>query len=205
MIPSASQAGGGAFPGQEIYPLVTIPTDGYDWGVERGTGMGISRRKLLWGGVAGGVGLGAAGTLGLRLGAPAPGALVLTAEEWAVVEAVAEVMFPGAPFPVDGVQAGVARETDRLLHALMDGPRRAAFRYVLRTLEWGTLASRGRRFTALPPAERKEVLETWSSPEVLARRVAGDSLRAVLGMAYFAHPEVIAAMGWRTGCNGEAA
>src|SRR5690606_32322752 len=109
-------------------------------------------------------------------------------------DAVAEVFFPGAPFPIDGVAAGVSSGVDRIVGEVLEEAAAAAFRYVLRTLEWGTLASRGRRFTAMSVDERRDVLETWSDPDVVPRRVAMESFKAVLGMAYFAHPEVIAAI-----------
>lgn len=164
--------------------------------------MALTRRRVLLGAAAS-VGVGGAG-FSLSLGAPASGATVLSAPELAVVRAVAEVMFPGAPFPLDGLEAGVAEAVDRIVADTMDDARAAAFRYVLRTLEWGTLVSRGRRFSRLPPAERVEVLEAWSEPSVVARRVAGDSLKAVLGMAYFGHPAILGAIGWRETCGGGA-
>jgi len=119
-----------------------------------------------------------------------------------VVEAVAEVLFPGDPFPVNGREAGVAAEVDRIVGEVLEPVPAAGFRYVLRALEWGTFASRGRRFSRLPASARAEVLSTWKAPEQMTRRVAGDSLRAVLGMAYFSHPEVLASMGWRATCGG---
>ena len=41
-------------------------------------------------------------------------------------------------------------------------------------------------------------------PDVFVRRVAADALKVVLGMAYFAHPDVLAHMGWRAECGNGA-
>ncbi len=161
----------------------------------------LSRRAVLIGGsvfVSGAIGTG----FSISLGAPAEGARLLTGPELRVIDAVAEVMFPGTHFPLDGIEAGVAAEVDRIVSDVLAPVHCAGFRYVLRTLEWGTMASRGRRFSRLSLEKRAEVLSTWKTPEKVARRVAGDSLRVVLGMAYFSHPDVLAAMGWRATCSG---
>jgi hypothetical protein len=163
--------------------------------------LGITRRRLLVGGAVG-AGLAAlgGGVAAVRL-RPAPGARMLSAGELAIVEAIAEVVFPGAPhFPLSGVDAGVAPEVDRILADLFHPLHANGFRALLETLEWGTLASRGAAFTALPVETRADVLATWSDPTVFHRRIAQDAFRLVLGMAYFQHPEILAHLGWRTGC-----
>lgn len=161
----------------------------------------LTRRAFIAGGVA--VSAASSGTVwGLSSGVPRAGARVLTAAEWAVVEAVSLVFFPGVHFPLNGLQANVAAEVDRLLHEVMAPVQAHGFRVVLRGLEWGTLASRGRYFTGLSTEEQHDVLSTWCTPDVMPRRIAGDALRVLLGMAYFAHPEVKAAMGWQLGCGG---
>jgi hypothetical protein len=160
----------------------------------------VSRRSLLRAGLATGAAL--AFGVGLRLDAPAAGARLLSVEEMEILRALAEVMFPAGVFPVDGLEARVPEEVDRIVADMMEEPATSAFRYVLRAIEWGTLASRGLRFSRLPAEARAEVLEVWSEPMVLPRRVAHDSLRLVLGMAYFNHPAVLGAIGWRTGCGG---
>ncbi len=162
----------------------------------------VSRRGLLRAGLATGATL--AFGVGLRLDAPAAGARVLSGEEMSVVRALAEAMFPAGPFPVDGGSAGVAEEVDRLVADMLEDPAASAFRYVLRAIEWGTLASRGLRFSRLDADVRREVLDVWSEPSVIPRRAAHDSLKVVLGMAYFNHPEVLAAIGWRAGCGGRS-
>lgn len=164
--------------------------------------MRITRRSLLFGGV-GGLAL-VAGFWTLSLDSPAPGARLLSSSELRVVQALAEALFPEGPFPVGGLEADIAHAVDRILADVLEESQATAFRYVLRTLDWGTAASRGTRFTDLPVEARREVLGTWREPDVLARRVAADSIKALLGMAYFRHPVVLEHIGWRVGCGRNA-
>jgi len=177
------------------------------WEATTGWAMArISRRRLLLGGGAAATALGSgAGVVGLALSSPADGFRVLCAGEVAIVRAAAIAMFPGAPFPVDGLQARVAEEVDAILADTLDTLRASGFRAVLEALEWGTVAGRGARFSRLDVATRRAVLDTWAEPELFTRRIAGDSVRAVLGMAYFAHPEVLAHMEWDGACTGGGA
>lgn len=161
----------------------------------------MSRRGALKAGLALSAVSGGGAAFSLTLGGPAPGAQRLTSSELRVVSAVAEAMFPRGAMPVDGVEAGVALEVDGIVADIMDELRASAFRYVLRALEYGTLASRGACFSALPVETRREVLQQWANPGLLVRRVALDSLRVVLGMAYYGHPAVQVAMGWRATCT----
>lgn len=118
------------------------------------------------------------------------------------MRALAEVMFPADPFPIDGVEAEVPEEVDRILSDMLAPLHANGFRALLHMLEWGTAASRGTAFSQLPADVRREVLLTWADPEVFTRRVADDAFRLVLGMAYFQHPKVLAHMGWSLGCAG---
>lgn len=160
----------------------------------------LTRRRLLVGGaLVGGVAL--SGVAIVEYGRPAPGARVLSEHELAVLAGVALAMFPAGAFPIDGVAAGVPLEVDRIVAEVLQPIHGRAFRGLLHTLEFGTLASRGVAFSAASPEVRVQVLETWSDPTVFTRRIAADSFKVILGMAYFAHPDVLAAMGWRTGCD----
>jgi len=164
---------------------------------------GLTRRRLLMGGAGvAAAASGAVGAFGLSLGVPAAGFRVLARAEVATVRAAARAMFPGAPFPLDGVQARVAEAVDGILADTLDPLRAAGFRYVLRALEYGAIPGRGARFTDLPLAQQQQVLDTWAEPELFTRRIAGDSLRAILGMAYFAHPEILAHIEWDGACTG---
>lgn len=163
----------------------------------------VHRRSFLKGTFA----LGATLALGSAVVLPsaAPGLRALSAREGEIVAAVAEVLFPGAPFPVSGVEAGIVAEVDRIVDDSITDAAAVLFRYLLRTLEWGTLVSRGSRFTELSLDDRAEVLGVWHEPGVLPRKIAFDALRAILAMAYFSHPEVRAHIGWRAECGGGVA
>lgn len=163
----------------------------------------IDRRTLLKGGLATGAALALVGAV--QLPAAAPGLLALSEREAEIVAAVAEVLFPGAPFPVSGVEAGIVAKVDHIVADSIPEVGATLFRYLLRTLEWGTLAGRGVRFSDLDLAGRHEVLSVWHQPGVLPRKIAWDALRMILAMAYFSHPEVRAHMGWRAECGGGVA
>jgi len=160
-----------------------------------------TRRSLLIMGVTAGGAL----TLGASyrwMGATAPGALLLSQLELDVVEAAAAVLFPPGLFPSAGGDGKTAPEVDRLVAEVLDPPTVAPFRAMLGALEWGTLISRGTRFSAMELSEAKEVLDVWASENPFPRRIAFDSLQAVLGMAFLRRPEVNEAIGWRAGCFG---
>lgn len=162
----------------------------------------LMRRGMLVGGLVALAG-GAAGVgTALHLGAPQAGLKVLSWGEAQIVAAIALTMFPRGAMPVDGVEAGVVESVDEILHDGIPSVHATGFRYLLRTLEWGTLASRGVRFSEASADVRREVLETWRVPSVLVRRVAADALTMVMGMAYFRNPVVHEAMGYRPACGG---
>lgn len=162
-------------------------------------GQLVSRRALLRGGVAVGAALGLAATI--KLPAAGEGRLVMSEVEAAIVAAIAITYFPGVHMPLDGVQAGVVEEVDRHLVRLRP-VHRHLLRYMFRAIEWGAVASHGRRFTQLDPDERRDVLEAWGHPDPLPRRVASDSLRMVMAMAYFSSSEILDHMGYRALCGG---
>ena len=133
---------------------------------------------------------------------PATGAKVLSSAEISVVEQAAKVLFPEGVFPVSGGDGVTGRQVDELLAEVIDPPAVAPFRSMLAALEWGTLVSRGTRFSDLPEDEARDVLHTWASENPAPRRLAFDSLQAVLSMAFLRRPEVLRAIGWRVGCGG---
>lgn len=161
----------------------------------------LDRRTLLKGGLAGAA-LVSVGATGFAVTRPLDGLVTLSALEAAVVGALLDAMFPGDPFPVGGGDPAIVANVDRVVTELLPPLHATAFKLMLSTLEWGTLASRGARFSALDRTTRTDVLHVWSTPGVLARRVAFDALKAILGMAYFSNPAVQAHMGWRGECAG---
>lgn len=122
------------------------------------------------------------------------------------MQAVGEALFPpGNPLGVTGAEVDLATRVDDLLGDHLDGEVGMVFRYVLRLLENGTLASRGTSFSALPLEERVDVLATWEDTGVLPRRLAYDALRLVYGMAFMTSREVLAVVGWAPRCRGGSA
>jgi hypothetical protein len=166
-------------------------------------GQLISRRSLLLSGLGAGAAIAVAGVV--HLPGPAPGRVVLGVAELSIVAAVAETMFPRGPLGISGVEAGVVEEVDRIVGEDLPALHAAAFRYMLRGLEWGPLYSHGRRFTQLEPEHRTEVLMIWGDPTLLPRRVASDALKMVMAMAYFKNPRVLDAMGYRQLCRAGVA
>ena len=163
------------------------------------TGPTITRRTALLGALA----IGAAGAVGATAYLPsaADGKEILSSSECEIVAAVAITLFPGGPFPVNGAEAGVVAEVDRIVAHSLTPASAAGFRYLLRTLQWGTVASRGSRFSDLDAATRTDVLQTWADPGVLPRRLASDAFKMVFGMAYFANAEVLDHIGYRPTCS----
>ena len=158
----------------------------------------LTRRSVLLSGVAVGTVAGGAGFVRLR--SPAAGFKVLAEGEIEIIEAIARVLFPPGYFPVHGGDGGTAPVVDHLLHRYLDPLMVEPFRYLLRAIQVGTVLSRGRTFASLSRPEAREVLDIWASDEPFPRRLASDSFKVVLGMAFFRRPEVTEATGWRVGC-----
>ncbi|RME24069.1 MAG: hypothetical protein D6798_12095 [Deltaproteobacteria bacterium] len=163
----------------------------------------VSRRALLIAGAAAAVA--GAGVGIVHLGRPAPGYRVLSPREVQVVEALARVLFPPGIFPVHGGDGGTAPGVDLLLAETFPPHTVPPFRYVLRAIQLGTLISRGRHFHELPPDEAAEVVAIWAGDDPLPRRLASDSVKLILGTAFFRRPEVKAAIGYRAECLDPAA
>ncbi|MFT4628128.1 MAG: hypothetical protein ACI8PZ_006823 [Myxococcota bacterium] len=160
--------------------------------------MAITRRAML---AITGAGLAGSVAVLVPLRGPEDGMRVLSHEERLTVAAAALTWFPGDPFPIRGDDPAVVDEIDRIVADVLSGPQQVAFRYIVRTLQLGTIATEWRTFAALQPADRVRVLSTWGDPDVMARRVALDSLKAVVGMAYFKQPDVLAHIGVRRTCG----
>ncbi len=154
--------------------------------------------------LAAGFSLAALGLVAYRIlfgkGKPAAGNRVLTAEEMATVEAVAEAFFPGPPqVPVSAAQAQVPRFIDGYVADLPED-RARLFRLLLRGLELSTVASDRARFSRITLERRLEILEGWDKSRLYPRRTAYRSLRFACAMGYFENEAVRAAVGWRLGC-----
>lgn len=121
----------------------------------------------------------------------------LSRREVAFLNAAGDATFPrGGAIPASGSDADVAGYVDRWLAA--SRPRiRALLHLLFLLVEHATLLFPApgwggwRRFTALSPEQRIAVLEGWRSSRYFPRRLVFTSLRAVLTMAWFAHPPVM--------------
>ena len=121
----------------------------------------------------------------------------LSRREVAFLNAAGDAAFPrGGPIPASGSDADVAGYTDRWLAA--SRPRIRALMHLLFFLvEHATLVFPApgwggwRRFTSLTPQQRIAALDGWRESRYFPRRLVFTSLRAVLTMAWFAHPPVM--------------
>ena len=121
----------------------------------------------------------------------------LSRREVAFLHAAGDAIFPrGGVIPASGSDADVAGYTDRWLAA--SRPRIRVLMHLLFFLvEHATLLFPApgwggwRRFTSLSPEQRIAVLEAWRHSRYFPRRLVFTSLRAVLTMAWFAHPQVM--------------
>ncbi|MEL6349476.1 MAG: hypothetical protein AAFV53_40610 [Myxococcota bacterium] len=159
----------------------------------------MTRRSVLLTGVSLAA-VGAAGGCFAVLPEPAVGARILSAHEAEIIEGLARVMFPPGYFSVHGGDGKTAPMLDAILADMVEAPAARGVRYLLRAIELGTLISRGVRFTALPIDEQAEVVDIWFSENPAPRRMASDSFKALIGMAFLRRPEVVQDIGWRRGC-----
>jgi hypothetical protein len=161
----------------------------------------VTRRSVLVAGASAGALLSL--SFGFKwMGRPAPNFKVLSQVELDVVEKASGVLFPPGIFTISGGDGLTAPEVDRLLADVVDPNVVSPFRGMLGALEWGTLVSRGQRFSSLTVEEAKDVLDVWASENPFPRRVAFDSLQAILGLAFLRRSEVLDDIGWRAGCFG---
>jgi hypothetical protein len=104
----------------------------------------------------------------------------LSAKQYAVAHAAAEVLVSGVP----ATPARIAAALDAELAAAGE-PMLTDMRTVLTLMEHGTfLALRPRRFTALSPSAREAVLNDWARSRFNLRRAAYQALRGFI--IYFA-------------------
>jgi choline dehydrogenase-like flavoprotein len=112
--------------------------------------------------------------------------------ERVIALALAEaVLPPGRVFPGAGPKT-VDRYEKIMSHAHPAGVH--AFRAMLRTLELGAVASRGRRFSALARDDRERLLDEWRAG-ALPRRLLVGALVTPLKAVHFDDPDIYGAMG----------
>ncbi|HSJ26344.1 MAG TPA: hypothetical protein VK929_16815 [Longimicrobiales bacterium] len=104
----------------------------------------------------------------------------LSEKQYAVARAAAEVIVVDTPVSPDAIAAGIDAEL-----AVAGEPMLSDMRTVLSLMEHGTiLALQPRRFTALSPAARTRVLQSWATSRFNLRRAAYQALRGFV--IYFA-------------------
>ena len=163
----------------------------------------LTRRQLLTIGASGLAVLGVVGTAGLYLPPAAPAGLVLSISERAIVAAIGATLFTGGGFPVSGDSELFVNEVDSILQNVTMQPHRSALRYLIRSVEFGSTPTHRARFSQLPDTDRTVILNTWASSSLYTRRLAFQSLKLIMAMAYFSLPEVRDHMGWDTICRGD--
>jgi hypothetical protein len=133
------------------------------------------------------------------LGYPRGGARYrhLSRRQVAFLNAAGDAIFPrGGAIPASGSDADVAGYTDRWL-AVSRLRIRVLMHLLFFLVEHATLVFPApgwggwRRFSSLSPEQRIAVLEAWRTSRYFPRRLVFTSLRAVLTMAWFAHPPVM--------------
>ena len=127
--------------------------------------------------------------------APAPaGHAVLHAGEAALVNAVAEVLFPaGGGMALSGAESQLAHSVDRHLAALPVA-KRVQIRLLFHAIEHVTLFMPGnepggrRRFSSLSAAARVNLLERFAHHRRSGFRLLFTALRSVFVLSYLGHP-----------------
>ncbi len=167
-------------------------------------GQLITRRRVILGGV--GLGSALAVVAMVRLPGPAPGMKLLARSEQDLVASLGEVLFPpGNPVGPSWKEIDLVAEVDRILSEVLPSEGATGFRYLLSALDWSAYFVAGKPFRRCTPLERLELIEVLEQRESVLRRAARDGLRGVFSLAYFDHPEVWRAIGFRSRCTGEPA
>lgn len=153
----------------------------------------LTRRQLLRTSIAGAAVLSGAGLLVPYLSrrngpVSAPTDLrILSATEWAVVEAVASrVLAADGPDALPPERAEAGRFADRYLAGLDEALRRDV-RALLLLIEYGAgpMSLRPRRFTQLSAVERDAVLHDWETSALALRRQGFQALKTLCLFAYW--------------------
>ena len=121
----------------------------------------------------------------------------LRARDVVIIEAVGDTMFPaGGAIEISADDAGVTAYLDRYF-GWHSPTLRFLMRMLLLLIEQGTLifAPSLRRFSNLPADAREQYLAGWETSNLYLRRLAFQSLRAMVTMAYLGSPEVERAIG----------
>lgn len=172
------------------------------------SGANPSRRRFLkWGalGLAGSALVLGGGVFALvRPGATSAGRKALSDDEARFVDAAAEAYFPpGNSLGLDARALDVGGAMDDII-AGFPSLQQTAIRGLFNVFDqWPRLSLSGAgKFADAPLTTRIALLKAFDDSSTLARRGLGEVLRAVLGLAVFARPEALAAVGHGQGCPG---
>ncbi|HMV65939.1 MAG TPA: gluconate 2-dehydrogenase subunit 3 family protein, partial [Myxococcota bacterium] len=128
----------------------------------------------------------------------------LDARSFAVLAAVAERVAPGGPSPNGAAfpsasDVMVPEKIDALLATCdpaMTGEVSQALLLLENALAGLVLDGRARAFTACDADEQEAILEGWRTSRLHLRRQVYKALRGLCASAYYASPEVYAAVGY---------
>lgn len=174
-------------------------------GAEDQPTRGFSRRALLKGGLAtlalvglSGIAIAGRGTKLVPL--PADGLRVFTAEEYAILTAIADRVCPEPSATVPGPRAiDVARLADRLFeHAEADvqGGLKLALAIFESGLTGAVFFERITPFSALSPADQDRTLLAFRDSKVPLRRTLFRALSALTASLYYGDPRTFASVGY---------
>lgn len=134
---------------------------------------------------------------------PDAGYATLTADEAALIDAIAEAYFPPGGTPsLSGADAGIARYMDAMF-TLMDEPTPTMLRMLLHALDDMSRATRFAGLRALDVEARGDLLRSWTTSDNHLVRGAIGGLLTFIGTAYCGHPAVREACGWQFPCGYE--
>jgi hypothetical protein len=125
----------------------------------------------------------------------------LSVDEVAVLDAIAEAIFPAGGEPaLSGREAKVGRYLDALLAGMVP-TQRDLFRFALHGLNTLAYAQAGATLPELGPEGVGALLRRWLVSSDTNLRGIAQSLHVFIGMAYLAHPEVSPAIAAQFGCG----
>ncbi|MDP2314384.1 MAG: hypothetical protein Q8P41_15895 [Pseudomonadota bacterium] len=166
--------------------------------------MRVTRRQLLAATtLLGGAVVAGAGSVAIRWWDQAPGTpyAVLSEDEAAILDALAEACFPAGGTPaLGGAAAGVGRYFDGVLEGLALEQQKL-LRLALHAIDALPLATHGGYLSELPVPDASDALASWlRSPRPELRGLA-QSFSIFVGMAWMAHPAVRPRIAPMFGCG----
>ena len=176
--------------------------------------LGVSRRRILKYGLfgsavlaAGGVGLGLQSTKLRPLDAPLK---VLTQQEYSILSAIVDRMFPDNPPFESGSAARVPESVDTLMSTmpvLVVQELKQALALMENAVTSFVFFGTPRPFSQCGPVVQDEILEDWRTSSLLLRRTVFHALNSVCAGAYYGDSARFKAIGYGgplAGLNPEA-